>query len=263
MADATPPDAEQEPKQQNTWLWVILGIIGGCGCIVVLLILLGAGSMFYAIIHAEKTIPPPAAEITDGTTQDAEKAATDTDAAGEADVPADETQPGATDVVTAGSPGEQAALLFALENYSKYPAVKVLDHYDDWKNVAVIMGESQGNWEYGVWLAWDEEAKQYTVTGEGAYDPESQSILDAVPDDTGEAPDIYKPGPDVAKEAALIETPDWVAKIVSHSSDYRKVVVWIGPPQSEWVSEITLVWSDMSESYNIAEEREVPVNYGG
>ncbi|MFP3903556.1 MAG: hypothetical protein ACLFWB_04850 [Armatimonadota bacterium] len=252
MADATPPDAEQqqEPKQQNTWLWVILGIIGGCGCLIVLAVLLGLGSVFYAILEADKTATPPAAEITDGTTQDADSDADQSDLQG-------------GEAATAGSPGEQAALLFALENYSKYPAVKVLDHYDDWKNVAVIMGESQGNWEYGVWLAWDEEAKQYTVSGEGVYDPESQSILDAVPDDAGDAPDIYTPGPEVAKEAALMDTPNWVAKIVSHSSDYQKVVVWIGPPQSEWVSEITLQWDDSIDAYTVVSESEVPVNYGG
>ena len=83
------------------------------------------------------------------------------------------------------------------------------------------------------------------------------------PDDMGEAPELYQPGPEVAEEAALMDTPDWAAKIVSHSPDYKRVVVWIGPPQSEWVSEITLEWNEAITAYDLVEEGEVPVDYGG
>lgn len=260
MAEATPPENQQQ-TQQNTWLYVAIAIVGGCGCLIVMVFLLGLGSALYAILGVTKEqgdqSPPPTEVPSEPPAPDQ---APDYDPAQEVSRPSvelpEEQQP-------TGEPGQHAALVFALAHFDKFSNGTIVEHHDGWREVAVIMGPAEGQWEYGVWLQWDDQSNQYTVTGEGAYDPETGSILDAVPDDSSEVPDIYQPGPGVAKEAALVDFPNWVAKVVSHSSDYRKVVVWIGPPQSEWVSEITLQWSTMSESYRVVEEGEVPVDYGG
>lgn len=254
MADDTSPDEQEEP-QQNTWLYVAIAIVGGCGCLIIAIPALGLGGVIYHLMGLRDTgieeSPPPVE--------------------GQPPEPGEDLQPGQPppgpselgpeDRQTA-SPGKQAALVCALSQFQEYSNGKILEHHDDWRRVAVVMGPSEGEWEYGVWLEWDDEANGYTVTGEGAYDPETGSILDAAPDDSANASETAQPGPEAAKEAALRDSPDWVAKIESHSPDYQRVVVWIGPPESEWVGEVTVEWNEAMAAYEIVDSGEVPVEYG-
>lgn len=75
-----------------------------------------------------------------------------------------------------------------------------------------------------------------------------------LPEDGGteEGAEIYQPGEEVAKEAALghVEQPDWVARVDSHSEDWRRATVSVGPPASEWVYVVTLQWNEQDGSYD-------------
>ncbi len=81
---------------------------------------------------------------------------------------------------------------------------------------------------------------------------------EAEPSGEEDVPDIYQPGEEVAKEAALMDTPDWVAKVVEHSSDWKSVTVWVGPPQSEFVAAVRLQWNDEIDCYEVAGTEEIP-----
>lgn len=74
------------------------------------------------------------------------------------------------------------------------------------------------------------------------------------PGDDGEAetvPEMYQPGEQVALEAALVDYPDWIAKVQSNSSDWTEAVIWIGPPQSEFVWEYKLRWNAEGNHYDV------------
>ena len=98
------------------------------------------------------------------------------------------------------------------------------------------------------------EAPQVLPEGVELGAPETE------PEPSGEedVPEIYQPGEEVAKEAALMDTPDWVAKVVEHSSDWQSVTVWVGPPQSEFVAAVRLQWNDELDCYEVAGTEEIP-----
>jgi hypothetical protein len=63
-----------------------------------------------------------------------------------------------------------------------------------------------------------------------------------------------QPGETAAKVKALAQCDEgWVAKVMSHSDDWTKVTVAVGPPASEWVGEMDLKWT--GEEYVITESR--------
>ncbi len=107
------------------------------------------------------------------------------------------------------------------------------------------------------------EGTSPAATGENGQGETTGGETEGGPATTTEdnaAPDIYQPGEGVAKEAALGQNPDWVAKVVEHSSDWKSVTVWIGPPQSEFVGEYKLVWNDSGHYYDIASVTPIEMN---
>ena len=85
---------------------------------------------------------------------------------------------------------------------------------------------------------------------------------EALPPDVTQppAPSGAMPGESAAVRAALdaINEPSWTTKVQEHSSDWRHVTVWAGPPQSEWVYQVTVEWDDGLGQYVLQEMSEVP-----
>lgn len=57
------------------------------------------------------------------------------------------------------------------------------------------------------------------------------------------------PSEELAKLAAVRDAPDYVARVVEHSDDWKKATVWVGPPDSEFDAVVYLEWED--KDYNI------------
>lgn len=148
-------------------------------------------------------------------------------------------------------PGPEAALLAALECKPGWAAT-IKEHSIDWSEAVVLLGPKEGDWTTGLRFQWTETG--YKLVAEGPV-PVEEELL---PEEE-QVPDIYQPGPEVAREAALMDYPDWVARIVDHSSDYGQVVVWIGPPNSEWVAELHLKWNIEGQYYDLISEQ--PLEY--
>ena len=147
-------------------------------------------------------------------------------------------------------PGQETALAFARSRKPGWAAV-VTDHSEDWRSAYVVIGPSEGDWRTWLDLQWDDGQQDYVLNDEGPIAVEEGG-------DEEQVPDIYKPGEEVAKEAALAESPDWVAKVVEHSDDWKSVTVWIGPPQSEFVWAIKLKWRDDIDCYEVVGSEDVP-----
>ncbi len=64
------------------------------------------------------------------------------------------------------------------------------------------------------------------------------------------------PGEELAKLAAVADTPDYVAEVHEHSEDWKQVTVWIGPPDSEFDTAVHLQWGD--DGYEIVKTEELP-----
>jgi len=61
----------------------------------------------------------------------------------------------------------------------------------------------------------------------------------------GPRPAPPTPKPSLQRALAYLRQgypPDWVLKIQSHNRDFSRVVVWAGPPASEFVEEVELEW---------------------
>ena len=82
----------------------------------------------------------------------------------------------------------------------------------------------------------------------------SESTETAPPAAAGPADAAAVPSEELAHKAALARFDEgWVAKTVSHSDDWTKVTVAVGPPASEWVGEMDLVWN--GTKYEVTAER--------
>ncbi len=242
---ATPPPpepgAEQAPPQKATpWGWII-GIGCGCGCLVMALaiglpILLG-----YLASKADMDEQNSSSTTIEGTQVEPIPDADDTDFTN------------AVPDIDLEGPGLAAAVMFG---QSRKPAwsVQVATHADNWKTVHLVLGPIGSKFTTWMDIKWDEDAEEYRLVDEGPLGVE----------DTGtdsKVPEIYQPGEQVAKEAALIGTPDWVAKVVSHSSDWKSAVVWTGPPQSEWVFEAKLQWNASLDCYDVISHTAIEADY--
>ncbi len=245
QAEGTPPPptepaAEQPTPQKGTpWGWII-GI--GCGCLLLIGLLVAAVLSFcYLGLQAELDEQGSSPTAIEETQVEPVLDASDTDFSGE--VPSIDVE----------GPGLAAAVIFG---QSRKPAwsVQVATHADDWKTVHLVLGPIGSEFTTWMDLEWDDDAGQYQLVDEGPLGVE----------DTGadsEVPDIYQPGEEVAKEAALTGTPDWVAKVIRHSSDWKSVVVWTGPPQSEWAFEAKLRWNDNLDCYDIVSHTAIEFDY--
>jgi len=244
--DTTPPSAEPSaeqptPQKGTPWGWII-GIGCGCGCLLLIALMI-AGPLFlgYLGFRAETDEQGSSPTAIEETQVEPMPDASDADFTGE--VPSIDIE----------GPGLVAAILFG---QSRKPAwsVQVATHDDDWQTVHLVLGPIGSDFTTWMDLQWDDDAGQYQLVAEGPLGVE----------DTGadnEVPDIYQPSEEVAKEAALTGTPDWVAKVVRHSPDWKSAVVWTGPPQSEWVFESTLRWDDNLHCYEIVSHEAIELDY--
>jgi len=151
-------------------------------------------------------------------------------------------------------PGEEAALAFAHSRKPEWEA-QVTYHEEDWSGVEVVIGPSSYDWRTWLALDWDPDASNYVLADEGPIGQVEQQPIAEEPEE--DVPDIYRPGEQVALEAALMDTPDWVAKVVTHSSDWKQVTIWVGPPASEWATEITLQWNDGLDCYEVVSQEAI------
>ena len=206
----TPP--EPEGSTRSWWPMCLIVGLGGCGCLIVVLLALGViGGVGWSIIDAtESALPEPM-------------------------VPEEDLL---------AEPGADAALAWAANRRPDWMAT-ISNHSPDWGRVQLVMGPPGSGGTTWVEIAWDEDAGAYELVGEGP--------IAADETDFDGTPEIFRPGEEVAKEAALgyVEEPDWVARVDSHSDDWRRVTVSVGPPESEFIWVMTLEWNDALDVYDL------------
>ncbi len=224
----TPP--EPEGSTRSWWpVCLILGI-GGCGCLLVVLLALGIiGGVSWSLLGGEPEQAP-----VNGAPQT---------------LPPEEPEPPSPPSVEAPTetptPGENAAMQWARDRRPDWEAA-VDDHSNDWRWVQLVMSPSASDeWTTWVQIQWNAEAGRYDLIDEGPL-----GVEEPLPEDV---PELYRPGEEVAKEAALgyVEEPDWVARVDSHSEDWRRATVSVGPPASEFVWVVSLQWNDQGDYYDL------------
>jgi hypothetical protein len=120
----------------------------------------------------------------------------------------------------------------------------IRENSEDWQWVRLAMGPPGSGGTTWVEIEWNAPAENYALLDEGPIASDITAPTDV--------PEIYRPGEEVAKEAALsyVEEPNWVARVDSHSEDWTQATVSVGPPYSEWVYVVTLQWDDEIEAYD-------------
>ncbi len=216
---------------RSRWPLCLIAGIGGCGCLLVVLLAFGIiGGVGWSIFNDEEdTSPGPDNVIDEAPVNPA---------------PSPMEQQPTADREGEHVPGPQAAIGWANNRQPEWEAT-IDEHSEDWRWVRLLMGPPASEWTTWVELQWNTPAGRYSLLDEGplAQDgPEDEPV-----------PDIYQPGEDVAREAALgyVEQPDWVARVDNHSDDWRRATVSVGPPASEFVYVVTLQWNDVGEYYDL------------
>ncbi|MGC9316475.1 MAG: hypothetical protein ACP5KN_00395 [Armatimonadota bacterium] len=239
----TPQSAAAEGPEGRSCL--IIGLLVGCGCLALAALLIALfGGLAYLGFQQEPEEPTgEQIETTEPSLEIPQPRAPSRRPTGEAEQPPVET-------TGRPSPGRATAMEFAQRRRADWRAT-VAEHSDDWTAVTLHMAPPGSEWTTWLDLEWDSAAGRYMLIDEGplAYEGEDEEV-----------PDIYQPGEEVAREAALgyVEEPDWVTKIVEHSADWRTVTVWVGPPASEWVYELSLAWNDDLDVYDLQQVSEIP-----
>lgn len=231
-----PPPTTVPAKGKGTpWGWIIGCTCGGCLGLVLLFVLL----IFIAGV-ADKS------DDSDASSSDTTSDIQIEDSAGE-----DGTTEG-TETVSLG-PGVTEAEKFGRELKAGWVA-EVSTNSPDFEEVSLRLGPTAGDWQRWAKIRWDNDADGYTLVEEGdiAYDDTSP---DGGTTTTG-------PGKHLATKTALANSPGWVAKVVRHAADWSTAVVWIGPPQSEWVSEVRLRWNSKLGTYELEGETMIPQEGG-
>jgi len=157
-----------------------------------------------------------------------------------------------TEAVSLG-PGLTEAEKFGRELKPGWVA-EVSTNSPDFEEVSLRLGPTAGDWQRWAKIRWDAGADGYTLVEEGdiAYDD--------APTEGGTT--TTGPGKHLATKMALANSPGWVAKVVRHAADWSTAVVWIGPPQSEWVSEVRLIWNSKLGAYELEGETMIPQEAG-
>jgi hypothetical protein len=120
---------------------------------------------------------------------------------------------------------------------------KVVSHSRDWKSVTVNIGPSMKALTIARNLEWN--------TGLNGYDIMSQAPVPAPAAPTPPAP---KPSEKSVRAAALANEPSgYLAKVVSHSSDWKQATLYTGPPNGEWTSQYRFHWDDQEKQYILDE----------
>ncbi|HCU35558.1 MAG TPA: hypothetical protein DGT21_08900, partial [Armatimonadetes bacterium] len=231
-----PPPTTVAPKGKGTpWGWIIGCTCGGCLGLVLLFVLL----IFIAgVADKSDDSDNPSSGTTSGTRID--------DSAGQ-----DATAEG-TEEVNLG-PGVSEAEKFGRTIKAGWVA-EVSTNSPDFEEVSLRLGPTAGDWQRWAKIRWDDDADGYTLVEEGdiAYDD--------APTEGGTT--TTGPGKHLATKAALANSPGWVSKVVRHAADWSTAVVWIGPPQSEWVSEVRLRWNSKLGLYELEGETMIPQEGG-
>lgn len=235
-----PPEPEGSTRSWGP-LCLILGL-GGCGCLIIVLLAFGIiGGVSWSIFGASEQPEGPANTMgaPPGTELPAPGDGEDMNVA-----PATPEGQGTAGESDLQRPGAAAAMAWANDRRSDWQ-VAIEDHSEDWRRVRLLMGPPDSEWTTWIELQWNTPAGRYGLLDEGPL-----GVDESVPDDV---PEIYQPGEDVALEAALgyVEQPDWVARVDSHSTDWRRATVSVGPPASEFVYVVTLQWSDEIDAYDL------------
>ena len=252
-----PPAA---PKKPPPWGWII-GIGCGCGCLVILVTIAIPALLGYLVYKEESAATtqdgPMAVEMEQSDAEDSESAegqsAEGEDGEEGEALPDDLSE---FDISLQGGDGDgegdpdgaglRNAVIFAQQHKPGW-TVQVTSHENGWTTVHMVAGPSENALTTWLQLSWDEASGEYELVNEAP-----------LPSDDGGRPGIYTPGEEVAKEAALLDYPDWVAKVDRHSSDWKTAVVWVGPPESEWVAEIRLRWDAEKDCYEVMGEAHIP-----
>ncbi len=237
-----PPSSQQEAaggRKNRTCL--IVGLAVGCGCLLIVLLLLALfGGLAWLDFHESQTQQTQGPALQQGDPIEIWEP-------GEAPPSVPSAQP-----EQIRRPGETAALAWARNRRSDWKAT-VDDYSDDWRWVRLMMAPPDSDWTTWLELEWDPSTSGYRLIDEGPIAYEEEEPGEPIPE-------IYQPGEDVAIEAALgyVEQPDWVAQVQDHSSDWRRVTVWVGPPASEWLHEVELTWDDEMDVYVLEDLSDIP-----
>lgn len=227
-----PPPTTVPAKAKGTpWGWIIGCTCGGCLGIVLLFVLL----VFIAGLAGD-------ADDTASSSEDATSGTELQDSGAEEGV--DEN----AETVNLG-PGATEAQKYGGELKPGWVA-QVSSNSPDFEEVSLRLGPTEGDWQRWAKIKWDGDLDAYTLVSEGeiAFDTDA----------TGPK----TPGKELAVQTALANSPGWTAKVVRHAADWRTAVVWIGPPQSEWVGEVRLRWRDKLGVYELEGETMIPQDEG-
>ncbi len=224
------------PKKKTPWGWII-----GCGCGCLLLIALGIGALFggfaWLVSQDEGELKDMVSQVEEQLKEAETSPAADNNAANTTEIDGK---------AVSAEPGRSAALAFA-ENRKEGWVALLDNNSDDWHRVKVVIGPKKNDIRTWLELKWSDADGNYQLVNEGPVaqveDGEAENV-----------PDIYRPGPEVAIEAALVGREEWVAKVQSKTADWKNVTIYIGPPESEWVGEVKMKWDDNIDSYRVVEE---------
>lgn len=227
----------QQPTRSSSKLPCVIGaVVGGCGCLLViaavLAVYLGAagGLWFWPTAPSVERIEQPPVAI---------------EQPPEAELP--DVSPPLSGSPETG-PSAAAAIDWAQRRYPQMD-VAVESISEDGTQVHLTIGPPGVGPTTRVQARWDAASKAYVLVAESPIRRPGGSTGSAV-----------RPGKAAAEEAALraINQPGWVTRVQEHSGDWRRVTIWAGPPQSEWVYEVTLEWDDGSGRYVLQMVSEVP-----
>ena len=129
-------------------------------------------------------------------------------------------------------PGEAAVLA---ESKARKPGwdAAVHSHTGDWVEVVTKVGPSWGDWRTGLRFRWN--GSRYEWVAEG---PVAQIANPGTPAATGGGK-----GAGAALATAKARFGGYVAKVYNQSGNYQNVLVWVGPPNSEWTHYVHMVWN--------------------
>ena len=157
--------------------------------------------------------------------------------------PAADSTTKSSDSSAPAEPGQAAADQAARASHPSY-AGQLMYRSADWKRVKLWMGPSKSPLNTELILQWNAQKKAYEVERDAAIQRPTRATA--------------KPGEAAAKAEALAKHPSWVAKIMYHSPDWQRVKVWIGPPSSEFVSELILQWNNTRNQYDVERAGSIP-----
>lgn len=210
-----------------------LGIVLGCGCLLVLALLIAGGLYAWFAIQKPEIVGPQKTEETVSTTDAGDKA----------------------------TPSESAAVKAALQGRTGWTA-EAIDHADDWTTATLRVWRDQEGLGYTevIKLKWNGDSANYEVES-SRQDPIAEGGEETTkPDPTAKTKPQSGAGTGgseaQARAVGLAQAPEknWVVKVSRHSADWKTATVIIGPPASEFVAEYDLKWD--GKHYQVIKQRD-------